>query len=219
MVGLVETSFGGSLSVYWSLHIFTFFPYKLIMSTTSSFSYFSIYNGPHVIIYITFWWNFSYSSMLCLIALWNLQKLSLFLEPNSFFVGKHLACTNISYNLSMVTLKTFSFFLPKSTTFTPPLLKAWLSRGLELMLGASSKVIHPALNNHKSFLLIAEQLSILWPGFPARYSYVRSSLYQFRKEGFSGGNEKGATWPILSNFAYISFKGIGRGRSCSKFLW
>jgi hypothetical protein len=126
-----------------------------------------------------------------------------------------LACTNISYNLSMVTLKTFSFFLPKSTTFTPPLLKAWLSRGLELMLGASSKVIHPALNNHKSFLLIAEQLSILWPGFPARYSYVRSSLYQFRKEGFSGGNERGATWPILSNFTYIFFKGIGRGRSCS----
>jgi hypothetical protein len=31
-----------------------------------------------------------------------------------------------------------------------------LDRGLELMLGASSKVIHPHLNNCKSFLLNVE---------------------------------------------------------------
>jgi hypothetical protein len=50
----------------------------------------------------------------------------------------------------MVTLKTFSFFLLNSTAFTPPLLH----------LGVSSKVIHHALNNCKSFLLNAKQASI-----------------------------------------------------------
>jgi hypothetical protein len=62
--------------------------------------------------------------MLYFIASWNLQKSSLFLEPNSFFVGKHSAYTSMSYNISIFTLKTFSFFLPNSTTFTPSLLEA-----------------------------------------------------------------------------------------------
>jgi hypothetical protein len=44
---------------------------------------------------------------------------------------------------------------------------------LELMLRVSSKVIHSALNNCKSFLLNDEQVSILWPRFLAWYSYVR----------------------------------------------
>jgi len=56
------------------------------------------------------------------------------------------------------------------------------------MLGVSSKVIHLILNNCKSFLLNTDQLSILWPGFLAWYSHVRSNLYQFKKGGFSGGN-------------------------------
>jgi len=96
----------------------------------------------------------------------------------------------MSYNLSMVTLKTFIFFLPNL------LLHYWkhdLGRGLELILGVSSKVIHHALNNCKSFLVNAKQVSILWLRFPAWYSHVRSGLYQFRKGGFSGGNERGAT--------------------------
>jgi hypothetical protein len=37
---------------------------------------------------------------------------------------------------------------------------------LELMLGISSKVIHPTLIHCKSFLLNVEQVLILWPGFP-----------------------------------------------------
>jgi len=36
--------------------------------------------------------------MLYPLSQWNLQNLSLFLEPDSFFIGKHL---------SMVTFKTF----------------------------------------------------------------------------------------------------------------
>jgi len=55
------------------------------------------------------------------------------------------------------------------------------------MLGASSKVIHPALNNSKSFLLNVEKVSILWQGFPSEYSQVGSGLYQFEKGGFNGG--------------------------------
>jgi hypothetical protein len=39
------------------------------------------------------------------------------------------------------------------------------------------------------------------------------------KGGFSGGNGRGGTLFMLSNFIYISLKGISRGKSCSWFLW
>jgi hypothetical protein len=68
-----------------------------------------------------------------------------------------------------------------------------IRQGVELMLGVSLKVIHSALNNCKSFLLNAKKVLILWPGFSAWYSQVRSGLYQFGKRGFSGENKRGAT--------------------------
>jgi len=61
------------------------------------------------------------------------------------------------------------------------------------MLGVSSKVIHPTLNNYKCFLLNAKQVSILQLGFPAWYSKVSSGLYQLGKEGLNGRKERGAT--------------------------
>jgi len=199
----------------WYVEVYTslFSSLKLIMSTTSLFSSFSIYNKPQVIICITFWWNSSHSLMSCLIVLW--QKLSLFLEPNLFFVGKHSAYTNMSYNLFVITLKTFSFFLPNSTTFTPPLLEAWLGRRLELMLRVSSKVIHSALNNCKSFLLNDEQVSILWPRFLAWYSYVRWDFWY----GCVAPFPLQRSYILLSSFAYISPKGISKGEIFYWLLW
>jgi hypothetical protein len=60
------------------------------------------------------------------------------------------------------------------------------------MLGVSLKVIHPTLINYKSFLLKCQESINIMAEFLAWYSYVRSDLYQFRKGGFSGGNERGA---------------------------
>jgi len=126
----------------------------------------------------------------------------------------------MSYSWSMITLKIYSFPL-YFTTFTTPsqLLEVWLGKGLELMLGVSSKVIHHALNKCKSFNLNAKQVSMLRPWFLAWYSHVRSSLYQLGKEGLNREKWRGATWLMFNNFAYISPMGIGKGRSCSWFLW
>jgi len=131
--------------------------------------------------------------MLCLVASWNLQNYHSFLNLIHFLLANTYLALTCHTTYPWLPLKpSFSFFQ------TPQhlILHYWkhdLGRGLELILGLSSKVIHHALNNCKSFLVNAKQVSILWLRFPAWYSHVRSGLYQFRKGGFSGGNERGAT--------------------------
>jgi hypothetical protein len=152
-----------------------------------------------------------------------------------FFYGTYNSC-HLSLNLihfllastrlALVCYTTYPSY-PQNLLFLPPklnniyslLLKAQLGRGFKLILGASLNVIDHTLNNCKSFLLNAEQVSILWPGYLAWYSHVSSSLHQFMKGGYSGRYRRGATWLKLSNFPYISFKGIGRDESCSWILW
>ena len=65
---------GGSFLVGWILHTFAFPLWKPIMLTISSPSLSPICRRSRVIICATFWWNFPYSSILCLIASSNLQK-------------------------------------------------------------------------------------------------------------------------------------------------
>jgi hypothetical protein len=68
---------------------------------------------------------------------------------------------NITYNLSIVTLKIISSSLPISKALTPPLPKSWLGSGFELIFRNSSKVIHLALVSWRIFLLNATQPSML----------------------------------------------------------
>jgi hypothetical protein len=71
------------------------------------------------------------------------------------------------------------------------------------MLGVSSKVIHHALNNGKSFLSNVEQV----------YDVARISRMILIGQLWLVPTWEGRL--MLSSFAHISPKGIGKGGSCS----
>jgi len=77
------------------------------------------------------------------------------------------------------------------------------------MFGVSSNDTHP-------ILMSSNNLSRLCPGLPTWYSQVKSSLYQIGNGGCNGNVGIRDIYPMLSSLAYMSFKGMGNGGSCSE---